>query len=115
VTIANIALVLLVIRVVSIYFISRVISRQWKLFRYDDSDGLNSTRKVMFALSHGLLLGSILPIMVDVYFGIIHRVDSTDSPILTLYAISNAVTSLIASIILWAVYRNPLTEHDENK
>lgn len=102
--IQTIAIGLLAIRLISVIFILLVLWRQFRLFSLSIDTGLAKFRVVMFLLGCTLLLNNILPIMVDIHYGIIDP-PSRAHPLLINYAISNASFALSASIILWYVYR----------
>ena len=96
--ITEIAIGLFILRLITVFYIVRVIRRQIELFRLHIDTGLVRFRKTMLTLSIVFLLGNIMPIIIDFYYGFVDPVRKTDI-LLVLYAVSNAVMSLAASII----------------
>lgn len=111
--ITTIAIILLIMRLVSLGFICLVLYRQLRLFRLDIDSGLVHFRVFMFILGIVLFLGNLLPVLVDYTYAFIIVED--DFSLLVLYAISNASTSLAASIILYHIYKIAGTALDEEQ
>lgn len=109
----TIAFILLIMRLVSLGFISLVLYRQLRLFRLNIDSGLVRFRIVMFLLGVVFFLGNLLPIVVDYTYAFV--IQENDISLLVYYAISNATTSLVASIILWHIYRIAGTALDEEQ
>lgn len=98
------AAILLLGRLVALYFIVSVIKRQYKLFRAKDDIG--TLRKVMFGLSLAMLGMQLIPIIVDVV-GIIApnlKASAVPRPLGIAYTFSNMIFSIVASIMLWLIY-----------
>jgi hypothetical protein len=102
-TVQRIAIILLIMRIISVSFIILVIKRQYGLFKLRIDTQLVQFRMVMFILGHIFLLGNVLPIITDVYYAFFHI--SKEVNLLVYYAISNALTSLVAAFLLWNIYR----------
>lgn len=111
--VSDIAIGLLLIRLVSVFYVIRVMRKQLELFRLHIDTGLVRFRKTMFALSTVFLISSIMPIAVDTYYGFFEQVDDTEDVLIILYAVSNALMSLAASIILWTIYKIAAESIDE--
>lgn len=101
-----IAVFLLLIRLVSIFYISRVIKRQYELFKLPVPEDIQSFRKILFMISLAILLGNLIPVIVD---AVTLVSDVPRSPFLSwlsvTYAISNATTSLLSSLLIWFLYK----------
>jgi hypothetical protein len=103
-TVQATAILLLILRLISLSLVILVLKRQLRLFKLDVDNDLVTFRAVMFGLGIIFFLGHILPIATDIFYGFIHTSDD-DFNILVYYAISNCVSGLVASILLWNVYR----------
>lgn len=113
-TVQIVASILLALRFASIFFIFLVLVRQFRLFKLHIDSGLVSFRIIMFALGIVFLLGSVVPIGVDYYYAVVHP-NSGWNWLLVGYAVSNAITALVASVILWNIYRIAGAELDERQ
>jgi hypothetical protein len=107
------ALFLLLERVVSVTFMSMVVRKQYRLFKFHIDTGLVAFRKVMFAMSVVFLLSNVIPIIVDVFYAFIDIPQHAD-PILKVYTFSNATAAMVASIFLWLIYRIAGKDFDES-
>ena len=112
------ATILLTLRLTSIIFISMVLWRQCKLFgtkiNFDAFPELTKTQKkniygmriVLFVLASVILLGNIIPVAID---SVALLTEAISNPILkhlgVLYAISNAVTSVVSAFMIWFLYK----------
>jgi hypothetical protein len=99
-----IAGILLLERMVALYFILSVVARQRRLLHIVDDVG--TLRKVMYGLSLSMLGMQIVPIIIDVV-GIIEpslKTPTVPRPLGVAYALSNATFSIIASVMLWLIY-----------
>lgn len=100
-----IALLLLLARVGSATFIFLVLRKQAQLMQYSITPALQSFRRVLFAISMIIFLGNFVPIFID----IVTILDNVERPqprtIGIIYGFSNAITALIASILIWLLYR----------
>jgi len=99
-----IATILLIERLIALYFILSVVTRQRRLMKIVDD--VSALRKVMFGLSMAMLGMQIVPIVIDIA-GIIEpylKATSVPRPLGVAYALSNATFSIIASVMLWLIY-----------
>lgn len=99
-----IAGLLLIERMIALYFILSVVARQRRIMHIVDD--VSSLRKVMFGLSLAMLGMQIVPIIIDI-FGIIEpslKTTAVPRPLGVAYAFSNATFSIVASIMLWLIY-----------
>ena len=99
-----IAGILLLERLIALYFILSVIGRQKRLMKFIDD--VSSLRKVMFGLSLAMLGMQFVPIIIDVAALIepVMKSTSVPRPLGVMYALSNATFSIIASVMLWLIY-----------
>jgi hypothetical protein len=103
--ISEIATILLALRLITIFYIVRVIVKQIELFKYHIDTGLVRFRKTMLALSIVFLLGNIIPILMDSYYAFFEKVFDTNDWVIVVYAISNTLMSLAAAVVLWMIYK----------
>lgn len=99
-----IAGILLLERLVALYFILSVVARQRRLLHVVDDVG--TLRKVMYGLSLSMLGMQFVPILIDIV-GIIEptvKAAAVPRPLGVAYALSNATFSIIASVMLWLIY-----------
>lgn len=99
--------ILLLGRIVAVFFIARVIHKQLKLFKFAVPTYINRFRKLLFCLSLVLLISNLAPIVIDV-LAIQNEVQKMrGEPLLIgiIYACSNMVTSVISGLIVWMLYR----------
>jgi putative effector of murein hydrolase LrgA (UPF0299 family) len=68
----------------------------------------------MFSLGVIFFLGHILPIATDIYYGFVYEREG-EVNILVYYAISNCISALVASILLWNIYRISGKELDKKQ
>lgn len=95
----KISLVLLIGRLVTVYFSVRIIRIQYGLRNINDKfDGF---RNLLLTLSFVILLGNMVPILIDV-FGIFGK---GSLGLLLAYVFSNNITSMLAAFMLWQVYK----------
>lgn len=111
--VSDIALGLLLLRGITIFFTVKVIIKQVKAFKLHADVGVARFRKTMLALSLVFLLGNFVPIAMDSYYVFLERVFDTEEGLVILYTISNAVMSLAAAILLWTIYRLASKDIDE--
>lgn len=100
-----IAAMLLVIRLLATLFIGAVLVQQYQLMKAQVSDDIGALRKVLMALAVIILLSHVIPIMVDIITLFGNPLNRTVTPIGVMYAFSNDFSGLIASLLLWTVYR----------
>lgn len=101
--VSEIAFVLLILRLVSLMFVVLVLRSQIRLMKMHIESELAGFRNVMLALGYVLLIGSFLPIVIDFYYSFIYK--GAYGGLLVYYAISNCLSHLAASILLWNIYR----------
>lgn len=105
-TIATVALILLIIRIIGLAFIAMVISVQYRLFKYAIDTGLVRFRMVMFLLGVVLLLSCVMPLYVDYYYAFVNTdIGWEHNGLVVLYAVNNATSFLVSSYLLWKIYR----------
>lgn len=117
--IQTIALFLLIARVISVLFIISVLVRQAKLFGKSidfsvvpyltnlQRKSVYRIRTVLFTLSVIILLGNLVPIVIDyiTLFGDSLGRPSQLRPISIAYAFSNAFTAMFSAIMIWTLYK----------
>lgn len=106
ISIQIIAAILLIIRIFSIVFMSSVIRKQFRLFKLPIREEVRMFRVVLFILAIVILIGNAIPVIVDT---VTLLTDVPRSPFLShlsvTYALSNAITSLSSSLLIWFLYR----------
>lgn len=106
--IKTVALILLLGRLVSVAFMMLVVRRQRALSKIPVNPQLKPLRKTLNRLSLAVLVGNIIPIVLDA--STIIAADSLkreDSPsvIGVSYAFSNCITSAISAYLIWTLYK----------
>lgn len=127
ISIETLALILMIAHSASAVFMTRVLYRQWGLFKikYDDLDieksithDIKRFRLTLFVLSCIVFAGNIIPIVIDgiTLFGdnSLHR-NPTVPLISLLYAVSNALTALISAYLIYTLYRIAKGTDDPNE
>lgn len=117
--IQTIALILLIARVVSVAFIITVLLRQARLFgkQIDFSvvpfltklqrKSVYRIRTVLFTLSVIILLGNLVPIVID-YITLFNNDLGRPANVKLIsiaYAFSNALTAMFSAIMIWTLYK----------
>lgn len=106
--IKTVAFVLLLGRLVSVFFMTLVVNRQRALSKLPTSPELLPFRRTLNRLSVSLLIGNIIPIVIDVVTIVatnsLERED-TPSVIGVMYAISNCTTAAISAYLIWTLYK----------
>jgi hypothetical protein len=102
----NLALILLLLRIVAIFLLGLVINRQIELIRRNNPDYVQSTRKLMLSFSLALLVGNLIPFVVDILTLAVDipRSSATVNVVGVVYSLSNAVTSVVYSLLLTILY-----------
>lgn len=114
-----IAFFLLVARVISVIFIVTVLRLQWRLFKTEidfrlvpnitklQKENVYRVRKVLFALSCVILLGNMIPIVIDLITLFNNNLGRPANirPISIAYAFSNALTAMFSAIMIWTLYK----------
>lgn len=126
ISIETLAFILMIAHSGSAVFMTRVLIRQYGLFkvRYDDlgiekslTNDIKRFRLTMFVLSCIVFAGNIIPIVIDgiTLFGdnSLHR-NPTVPLISLLYAVSNALTALISAYLIYTLYRLAKGSVDQN-
>lgn len=119
-TIEVIATILLATRLVSVFFIVKIIILQYRLFgtQIDFSLVPNLTkmqrkhiymmRRILFALSLIILAGNIIPIIIDIVTLLPNFETNRPSvlhPLSIMYAVSSASTSLLSAVTIQLLYK----------
>lgn len=101
------AALLLIGRLISELFIIMVIKRQWQIRKNQAHPRLMAMRRVLSLLALLVFAGNIYPLLLDAftlfYPGI--RTSQTVNPAGAFYAISTNLTFMLASILIWVLYR----------
>lgn len=99
------AAMLLFGRIISVVLISMVIRIQYRLLKENNPTSVQSIRRVLFSLAIVVLVSSFVPILIDTVtlFGELPR--SNPAPIGIAYAFSNCISAIIASYLLWYLYK----------
>lgn len=101
------AFILLVGRLVSEYFIIQVLRRQWKIRNTPVHPRLRKIRGVLSLLAILVFIGNIYPLLLDAYT-LFHpgvRSIGTINLVGTFYSLDNSITFMIASILIWTLYK----------
>ena len=104
ITVPMIALILLIIRLVSVALILSVMVKQIGLFKRSIDSDLASFRIALFLLNLVALIGGIIPIYADFYYAFVHQ-GSGEMNVLVVYAVSNALVYLAGATLVWKVYQ----------
>lgn len=103
-----IAFILLLGRIVSVFFMALVVKRQRELNKIPISPELKPFRTILQQLSIAVLIGNIIPIVIDILTILapdsLHREDSP-STIGIMYGFSNVVTSALSAYLIWTLYK----------
>lgn len=128
ISIQAIAFILLIARLISVGFIISVLIVQLRNFKHEIDFSLTPNlnkyqkkniyriRRVLFALSVIILLGNLVPIVIDwITFITDNSLGRTPNvkPISVAYAFSNALTAMFSAIMIWALYK--LAGYNDNK
>lgn len=113
-TIQSLAILFLALRLVSLVFVSLVLYRQIRLFRLRIDTELVRFRLVMFLLGLVLFVGSLYPIYFDLVYALNLPVEN-DTLLVSRYALSNVLSFLAGSIVLWNIYRIAGADLDEQQ
>lgn len=106
--IKTIALILLLGRLISVTFMTLVVKRQRELMKLPIDPELVPFRKTLNRLSIAVLVGNIVPIIIDVFTIVAaNSLEREDSPsvIGVAYAFSNMLTSILAAFLIWTLYK----------
>lgn len=111
--IKELALILLIGRIISDLFIFAVLRRQWQLITARYKDRLDKMRWVLFSVSVVIFLGNMIPIGIDIatLLADVGRAQPTSVGIM--YAFSSNIPMLMLSVLMWFVYHlaDPKRDH----
>lgn len=104
------ATILLVIRIVSMILIGVVLYKQLMLFKRPIDKEITHYRRLLFFLALAIFLGNIIPALIDILtiFGDLERSARIVKPISVIYTMDAAGTSVLSSLMIFAIYRNAL-------
>lgn len=106
--IKTVALILLLGRLVSVAFMVLVVKRQRTLSKLPVNPQLKPLRSTLGRLSIAVLVGNIIPILLDLSTIIAYNsLEREDSPSIigVSYAFSNCITSAISAYLIWTLYK----------
>lgn len=106
--IKHVAAILLVGHIVSAAFMVFVVRRQRALTKLPVNPELMPLRRTLGRLSMAVLIGNIIPILIDILTIIAHdSLKREDSPSLVgmTYAFSNAITAAVSAYLIWTLYK----------
>ena len=119
--IRTLSAVLLVGQILSVGFIFRVLQLQYGLFKTRIQSDLLLVRRTLFFLALVILLGNVIPLMLDIFtvFDNLRRGVSTVNLAGIFYTISNTLTLTVSAILIWQLYRMAakvliVVEHDKD-
>lgn len=103
--IKQLAIQILVLHLVSVAFVSWVMFKQLQLLIKNATPDLQIDRKILLFITTVILLSNVVPILVDVLTltGDVTRSTTKVNPIGAIYAFSNAI-GLVAASVGWFVY-----------
>lgn len=101
------AFLLLLGRLVSEFFITRVIIRQWKIRNIKTHPRIMAIKKVLFYLAIAVFIGNIYPLVLDILTLVWPGIRSTQNVNIVgvAYSLDNNLTFVIASILIWTLYK----------
>lgn len=102
------AALLLIGRLVSEYFIVRVLIKQWKIRNTKTHPRLLAMRRVLSLLAILVFVGNLYPLWLDIYTLFIDtelRTSQTVGLYSVVYSLDNNLTFVIASILIWVLYK----------
>lgn len=106
--IKHIAAILLLGRLVSVFFMAFVVKRQRALLKLPIDPSLAPFRRTLNRLSIAVLIGNVIPIILDastiLSANALERED-TPSTIGVMYAFSNCITSALSAYLIWKLYK----------
>lgn len=99
--------ILLLIMGVSDFFIILILRRQWKLRKTKTHPRLMTYRRVLSLLAILIFVGNIYPILLNLYSIFVPsiRTSQTVNLVGVIYSLDNALTFMIASILIYALYK----------
>lgn len=101
------ALLLLIGRLISDFFITLVLIRQWKIRKLPTHPRLANLRRVLTLLAVLVFIGNIYPLLLDAFTLIDASIRTTRNVNLVgvFYSLDNNLTFMFASILIWALYK----------
>jgi hypothetical protein len=104
---AQIASLLLIGRILSMYLMVSVIRRQWILFKIPIDKDLVKFRKILLLLSSAIVIGNLIPILIDLIAIVYSNSQYIARPnaISVIYAVSNNLTAVLSAFFIWALYK----------
>ena len=98
---------LLIGELASVAFIGLVLARQLRISRLRVQDELQAFRRILVFLSATILISNFIPVVVDILtvFAAVPRSASTVNIIGIVYGVSNTVSTLVSSVLIWLMYR----------
>ena len=115
------AAILLLVRIVSMTFITLVLKRQWALLKLPIKNAeqynvkaLKHFRIVLFMLVLVIFIDNLVPAIIDIAT-ILHANTgrpNTVQPVSLIYTLTASVTSLVSSYLIWQLYRLAADEKD---
>lgn len=100
------AIILLILRTISVGFMLRVLTISYPLLKAHNDPQIKPLRYVLFIFAVIITIGNVIPILIDLYglSGEDIRNDDLDT-VLTVYFINNAFISAISAFCFWLVYK----------
>lgn len=101
------AFILLMGRLISEGFIIAVIRKQWKIRKAPIHPKLRGLRRVLTLLAILVFVGNLYPLFLDAYtlFAPGIRTSQTVNLVGTFYSLDNSITFMLASILIWTLYK----------
>jgi hypothetical protein len=101
------ALLLLIGRLLSDFFIILVLKRQWAIRKIPTHPRLVNIRRVLSLLAVLVFLGNLYPLFLDAWTLFYPGVRSTPTvnPVGVFYSLDNNLTFLFASMLIWMLYK----------
>lgn len=115
------AAILLLVRIVSMTFITLVLKRQWALLKLPIKNAeqynvkaLKHFRIVLFTIVLVIFIGNLVPAIIDIATILQANTGRPDTvnPVSLIYTLTASVTSLISSYLIWRLYRLAADEKD---
>lgn len=105
--IKTLALILLIGRVVSVFFTVLILRRQVGLFKIPLRSEVERARWLYFGLGSAAFAFNIIPIAIDILTltSDVTRNSNTVNPIGVLYALNACLASITLAIFIWLLYR----------
>ena len=110
-------LILLAISAVAMYFISKVLIKQIRLFKYPITDqDISHFRKTLFAISITIIVMGLIPICINVATLLVETGrPSTIKPVSLVYSFAVHLQTLLLSYLLWRIYRLATSDFNDRQ